>query len=657
MPSFTVDLDVLRDALFDRSLSQVGDSLLQTKVTSPLKFSGLTFTPSAALDVRVFNRAEDKDADAVIGGEDAHVPFATQQAWLKYTLTAKADGKVGFAPAVLGASRELALSDYRVHEATDGAWNALTADLASPRTLLELGDVRKLAPGEALLMELDGALSASVTFSWSDVLASKLYEIVGGAAVSVKLKSGLETSVAVKVTDQFSVIVSRTKDGHFRFAVKKAASRSGTYGVEASLGLDLSAMPAIDQVLDPIVEELTSQLDPDERAAKVASGALDKLRDQLRTKLGDAAKWKASTGFAYEYARIDENDSIADFVLLDDARLGDDYSLVKEGDFTKITDALRQDTGTRSIIRYLNESTLTRRSSFGFTLGIGKWIDVKAKDERAFRQTTRTALDSFHLIVSRGTRRYEEKGVPQNDFEWVVDLKAEMKAFAQEPSTLDFDYGLHLLATLDRESLDASDLERMADFAGMWGVRVPPAGKLAEAIGKKGQIRVQLLLERDALVAALSQEAGLASWAEPLAMAMPYMSKFDERRSFAARAAAYTGAWQAWLEGRINIMPSFPSGLTIFERQGGPGSFHWTAAEGHAQLRTRLDAFVRGTRLLHSAMTTAQAPSAIGDAYNALQQFWSQRLYVAAAGRWLLDRAPSADRSLQVDLGDVTITA
>lgn len=657
MPSFSVDLDVLRDALFDRSLSQVGDSPLQTKVTAPLKLSGLTFTPSTAFGVRVFNRAEDKDADAVIGGEDAHVPFAPPQAWLKYTLTAKVDGKIGFAPAALAVSREIALSDYRVHNATDNAWNTLTADLAAPRTLLELDDVRKLAPGEALLMELDGALSASVTLSWSNVLASKLSEIVGGAAVSVRVKSGLETSVAVKVTDQFAVIVSRTQEGHFRFAVKKAASRSHTYGVEGSLGVDVSAMPAIDQVLDPLVEELTAQLDPEERAEKAASGALKKLRDELRKKLGDAAKWKASTGFAYEYARIGENDSIADFVLLDETRLADDYALVREGDFTKITDALRQDSGTRTILRYLNESTLTRRSSFGFTLGIGKWVDLQARDVSTFRQTTRLALDGFRLIVSRGTRKYEEKGVPQNDFEWVVDLKAEMQSFTKAPSTLDFDYGLHLMATLDRESLGETDLERMLDFAGMWGVRLPDPGKFTEAIGRKGQIRVQLVLERDALIAALSQDPGLASWAEPLAMAMPYMSKFDERRLFAARAAAYSGAWQAWLNGRTNITLSFPSGLTIFERNGGPGSFRWTSGEGHAQLRSRLDSFVRGTSLLHTAMTIAQSPSAIGDAYNALAQFWSQRLYVAAAGRWLLDRAPSASRSLQVDLGDVTITA
>lgn len=660
MPQFSVDVDVLRDALFDRSLSQVGDSLLQTRITSPLRISGWSFTPSASFGVRVFNRAEDRDSDAVIGRDaDSHVPFATQSAWLKYTLSAKAEGTAGLAVMAAGASRDVELSDYRIHSATDGAWHALQGDLASPRTLLELEEVRQLAPGEALTMELDGALSASVTFSWADVLSTKLAEVLSevpaGAPIAVKLASGLETTVSVKVTDQFSTVISRTKENLFRFAVKKAASRSNSYGVEASVGWELSALPAIDEVLDSIMEALIPHLAPSE-VIEQSSGALDELRTSLRNKLAAAARWKAATGFAYEYGRIDENSAIADFVLLDEGLLASDYALMLSGDFVKIAEALRSDPGSRSLVRYLNESTLTHRASFGFSLGIGKWVDLQTKDETVFRSTTRTSLDGSKLVVSRGTRKYEEKGVPENDFEWVVDLKAEMKSFVPLPSTLDFEYGLHLMATLDRDAVDQNDLERMLDFAAMWGINVPPVGELAGALGKRAQIRVQLLFERDALEAALARPAFISSWAAPLAMAMPYMSRFTERRSFAARAATYTPAWKAWLTGETNISLTLPSGITIFERRGGPGSFRWTSGEGHAHLRQRLESFVGGAQHLHEAMTTAQPTAAIREAFQSLHQFWSQRLYVAAAGRWLLDRAPTTNRSMQIDLGTTTIT-
>lgn len=622
MPRFTVNLDVLRHALFDRSLSQVGDTLLQTKLTSPLKIPGLSLTPSATFLVRVMKRDENI-------------------ALLKYTLNARTDGKFAFAPASAGASREAELSDLRVHDSTESAWTAVTSDLESPRTILDLEDVKQLKPGESLAMELGGAFQASVSFSWSDVLATHLPEILGDRfPVAVKLKSGLETKASVKVTDHFSVVIARTDEGRFRFAVKKAAARNRSYALEVSYGLDVTAMPGIDDVLDAIFE-------------KAPEEAL-KLRGEIRKRLAAAATWKAATGLAYEYARIDEDESIAEFVLLDDSRLAEDHALVLDGDFTRIADALREDTGSRELVKYLNETTLVRRSSFGFSLGLGKW-SLKTNDESSFRQSTRTSLDGFRLITCRGTRKYDEKNVPWNDFEWTVDLKAQMKEFVAEPTSLDFDYGLHLMVSLERDALSERDLARMLDLAAMWNVCVPEATEFHDAIGRKCSARVQLVFDRDDLAAALAADAGIDAWAEPLAMAMPY-GTFPERHSFAARRQTYTDAWRAWLHGGTAAIKA-TSALAYLERQGAVGSFAWVSGEGHPQLRRRLDAFVNGTRLLYELMTTAQATEKIGEAYAALQQFWSQRLYVLAVGRWLLDRSENARGTLQVELAEETVTA
>jgi len=625
MAQFTVDLDVLRHALFERSLSQVGVSLLQTKVTSPVKISGLSFTPSQDFRVRVVN----KDVDF---------------AFLQYTLTAKADGKLAFAPASLGATREVELIDSRIHAATADAWSALTSDLTSPRTLLDLDDVKKLKPGESLAMELGGTLSAAVSFSWSDVLATKLPEILGGRfPIAVKLKSGLETTASVKVTDHFSVVLSRTAEGRFRFAVKKAAAKNHTYGLDVSFGAQVTAMAGIDDVLDAIFEKAPEQV--------------EELRDAIRKRLAAAATWKAAAGFAYEYARIDEDESIAEFVLLDDRQLADDYALVLDGDFAKIADALRHDPSSRELVKYFNDQTLVRRSAFGFSLGLGKWT-LKASDESVFKQTTRTSLDGFQLVTCRGTRSYDEKNVPQNDFEWTIDLKAQMKEFVEKPTTLDFDYGLHLMIELERGAFSEGDLARMLDLAAMWDVCVPDASEFHEAIGRKGSARVQLVFDRDVLAAALATDFDIDAWAEPLAMAMPYASTFPERRTFDARRATYANAWRVWLHGGTPAIQA-ASALAIVERQGGPGSFKWVSGEGHPQLRRRLDAFVSGARQLHELMTTAQPPETIGDAYAALQQFWSQRLYVLAVGRWLLDRAENAENAratLQVEFGEGTLT-
>jgi hypothetical protein len=497
-------------------------------------------------------------------------------------------------------------------------------------------------------MELGGALSASVTFSWSDAIASRLGEIVQGlvprAPIAVKMRAGLEATAAVQVTDHFSVVISRTREGQFRIAVKKAKSRDHSFGIDVSFGLEVTAAPALDEALDAVFDALA----PDGAREEAAAAA---LRKELRARLVDAARWKASTGFAYEYARIDESEAIADFILHDDTRLASDYALATSGDFVKLANALRRDTITRTLVRYLNDTTITRKSSSGFSLG-----PLSAKDTSVFGLSTRTSLDGFSLISARGTRKYDEKLIAQNDFEWTVDLKAQMREFLAAPTSLDFDYGLSCTVLLERGVLREDDLERMLDLARMWDVCTPEPALLADAIGKKATIRVQLMLERDALLATLGAITDkLDAWAEPLAAAMPYASTFAERRTFEGRRDAYAPAWRAWLAGAA-ARPRLRGALMLLEERRLPGSFAWTVGDGHPQLRTRLESFVRGARRLHDAMTTAQAPQVIADAYEEMQQFWSQRLYMAACGRFLLDRGP-ANVTLQVELADASTVA
>jgi hypothetical protein len=380
-------------------------------------------------------------------------------------------------------------------------------------------------------------------------------------------------------------------------------------------------------------------------------------------------RWKAMTGFAYEYARIDESEAIADYILLDESKLAGDYASVIAGDFAQLAGALRQDVGSRSLVRYLNETTLTRRSSFGFSLGIGKWLNVKAQDQSAFSQTTRTSLDGFRLITSKGTRRYDEKNIPQNDFVWIIDLKAQMKEFLSAPTTVDFDYGLQYAVILERGSISANDLARMLDFAAMWDVCTPDAAMFDEAIGQRGTLRVQMLFERDVLAQTLGAFGELSSWAEPLAMAMPFMSSFNERRTFTSRSKVYTDAWTRWLAGAsltnsawaALLRKTIHSGLNLIEERALPASFAWVVGDGHPQLRNRLDAFIHGAAMLHDAITTPRASKSIGSAYALLQQFWSQRLYIAASGRYLLERAKDAgvtpNVTLQVEFADQTLTS
>lgn len=711
MPKYSVDLDVLRHALFDHALAEVGESLLRAEVTSPIRIGPLALTPAGELTALVMNGAGDKDEDAVFSDRpDSHITFDMQSAWVRYKLAAKADTGVKLPFAAAKLSGHVELTDYRIHPSTASAWSAMKDDLGDPRTILDIADVRALRPGEALAMEIGGTISTTVTFSWADAISTRLAEIVDGLPanrpVAVKLKSGAETTASVKVKDHFSLVISRTREGEFRIAVKKAKSRDHTFGIEVSFGAEVSAIPAIDKALAPLFEAVTGvALDAAERAAaKIGLGeltaeedeivqkiakrlgiatdaqrdaavrdAVKDLRRKLLARLGRVAQWKASAGFAYEYARIDENSAIADFILLDDSLLEHDYDHAVAGDFGALAETLRANHDSRSIVRYLNESTLTRRSSSGFSLGIGKWTAIGTRGESAFRQTTRTSLDGLQMITSRGTRRYEEKGIAENDFEWIVDLKAQMKEFVAHPSTDSFDYGLHYMVVLERTALGEADISRILDLASVWGVRAPSmeevVGSNAAAIGRPAAMRLQLLFDHDDLVATLGRfpQQVDGSWAVPLALAMPYMSSFAERRSHTRRRDVYTGAWTAWLRGDelsssqwLSLLkPRIRSGLTLLEERRLAGSFLWTIGEGHAHLRDALASFVRGAGRLHEVITNAEPPAAISAAYDDLQRFWTQRLYIAASGRYLLDRAEEAGvkvtRSLQIEYGDEVV--
>jgi len=653
MPPWSIDADVLRHALFGRSLGEVGESLLEAKITTPV---------AGQLAVHVLNRADTKDEDHVFG-TDAHIAFDLQHAWVKYKLTVKDGRRVSAASAAFDADGELAFADYRMHHASDAAWTAVQDDLRRPRTLLRLEDLYALQPGEALAVESGGSLSLPISFSWADALTSRLPDVLRGfprVPVVLKINGGLQASATVRVRDQFSVVVSRTADGHLRFTVTKVRSRDHSYGMEVAFGAEASAVEEIEELFEPVLSAATSAAHG--AAEEKAAAELEKrLRSELHKRLLEVARWKASTGFAYEYARIDENSAIADFILTDDSLAAHDHALVMSGDLRRLPEVLRQDGGRRKLVRYLNETTLTRRSSSGLSLGIGKWIDVRARAESVLRQTTRTSLDGFSLIAFRGTRRYEEKAIPENDFQWTVDLKAQMEEFRERPVSTNFDCGLDYTVSLERARLGEHDLARMLDFAAMWDICAPSPADLAEAIGHRATVKVHLIIDRDALAAVLSVQPDLTAWAEPLAAAMPYASNFAERRTFDTRRGVYSELWREWLEGRDTdsvsaLRPRVRSGLVLLEERRLPGSFAWCTTEGHPQLRRRLEAFVRGAARLHEAMTHACEPEAIAAAYGDLEQFWTQRLYVAASGRYLLDRARDAgvdlNATLEVEYGE-----
>ena len=277
MADFDVDFAPLRELLLGRSLNQMSNDPMRTTIRQPMRIGALSVGPASTLELQVLNAADDKDGDGVFGAKH-HIAYDAQRAWLKYKLHAKADAKIAGTPLITALGQEMALCDYRIHDATESALVAVDRDLATPRSALSLEDVLALAPGEALSVERGGRFTASVTLSWADVISTRMSDLIANfdpaSAIVVRLKRDLETAVTVRVDDHYSVVLSRTAEGGFRCTVRRAASRTHRFSVDAAAGVELSVVKAIEDAMAPLFEALTGvALDAAERAA--AAGGVE----------------------------------------------------------------------------------------------------------------------------------------------------------------------------------------------------------------------------------------------------------------------------------------------------------------------------------------------------------------------------------------------
>jgi len=698
MPRFDADFDGWRELLSGRALNQVPVSLMEAGAKLSVATGAVQFKPESHLAIRVFNRPDARDEEGIVNSE--HLPFDLQRAWVRYTLKTKHDGQVAIAGLEAKAGTAIELHDYRAHAATDDAWSSLRDDLASPRSLLEIADVRKLAPGEALSLDVGGTLTSAIDFSLADAVSDHLRELVRdlprfAGSIALRFSSGLQIEASVRVRDQFTLVISRMPDTRFRVAFMKRKSRDRSVGIEVSVGATVDAVSAVDALIAPLFEAITGvALDVAEELARnlgfgavrdeerqlldrlarhfdvatekdretLVRDAIRDLRSDLRRRVTEFARLKAAATFTAEYEAIDENTAIADYLVADLDELERDHPHLLAGDFARITMTLRDAPGTRSLLKFLNESEQTRRRTSGFSFHIGR-AKVEAKDESVFRSTRRTSLDGHQLVTCRGTASYREQLIPQNDFEWMIELRATTGEYRLSPVTNDFRFSLRYTATLERESLTESDLERMLDFAAMWQIASGDAAAFRTLLGQSATVRVQFRLGGDDLLRALSAPSG--DWPAALAVAMPYANVFPERRTHAQRAAIYREPFAQWLANPESdprgFLPRIDSGLVLLEESNLPGSFGWTVTTGHPQLRRRLDSFERGIAMLHDAITTPRPPEVISVAWDLLRQFWGQRLYVAASGTWLLERAladgADVNRSIRIEAGGTTIAA
>src|SRR6185369_16556892 len=120
---------------------------------------------------------------------------------------------------------------------------------------------------------------------------------------------------------------------------------------------------------------------------------------------------------------------------------------------------------------YLNQQVLKRERSWGFSLGIVKWINVGGKDTDSLAVVTRRNIDGRVQESYLGTRGYEGRWVGES-FTWSADLRADMRGYSQlaSPVLHEFDLGLHLAFVSRQKKLSAGEIDTCLDFASVWGI-------------------------------------------------------------------------------------------------------------------------------------------------------------------------------------------
>lgn len=707
--------------LSSEPLSSATLNVTPVKLQSNVAFAGgdVSLSISSGLNVQVFNSLDDVDEDGVLLPEvkkvgadklSRMVTLNVDAAWLKYRVSAgiRAKAKASLADAGfdLDAGAGVVLADYRFHTSRSRILReAVLDDLAvEPRTALNLDSVLAMAPGDALTFQARGSVKAKLTISFTDLFTGQTTALLQLAGVSrsigFKATAGASVTFAVSVSDEFIVSFARLDQNEWRVGVRKAASRRIGIGVAAEFEVgaenpkELNAF--LNQVKDALIgqplDRLTALLDKatledlNDTEKKIATtlldrfgltgplASLDSLRERIKSiddgvtaALKQVAESKVKLGFAYEYARIRED------VELLQARVDRAQATVLHADLVRhrlqsTLDAINSREPGITLETYLNQQTLKRERSWGFTLGIGKWIDIGGKDTDNLAVVRRRNIEGHVQESFLGTRAYQGRWIGET-FTWSADFRAEMRGYSRTttPSLPEFDLGLHLAYVSAQKKLSADEIDEYLDFASVWRIVLAPdlderRNQLMEFKDAEHIVTIQIAIGDEAfrLMLPLLATAGDSDLAGALALAMPRQPKVEGLRSAPERFATYEPLWQLYLKNpEANSLALRATAGQILERQ------HRMMLARAEQTSTSNDVlfpftmtgrialdggpigpwrqFRNGATLLHQGLVSGgPADPTLDRARKAMKESWTQVHRLRAIGAFLVESAARA---------------
>lgn len=587
----------------------------------PLDETLFTLGGDTRIEIAIFNSPADVDPDQILEP-------AAERAWLKHTLAAgintSAGGQAGGVELGLEGELSASLLQYRSHRPDEPIVQALVADLGSYRLPFRLQDVRDLGDGEILAFTVHGRLALHAKLTWADALSaalSSLDERLGVAGVSaIEVDLGASLAVNLTLEDDYRLIFRRGASGTTRVELRKTKGRS----VAGALNLGVAARVADPAALQGAlaayatgrlglpwsrVEELIARIDsaltlealPEgdrELAEKIGTRLglsdlredwqqlktrLDGLPDALAQRLERVLTARVTAELTLEYGRVSTEEAVL-ACELDAAALARHHRELVRGNLTKVLDRLAARESGYRLIEYLKTTTVTKRFSFGISIGIGRWA-AGGRDEVVSKWERQSVIGDVRERKSFTGRQIYQGVWGARSFQYAFGLAGAMERFsAARTATADeLDYSLSFGWNWKEPRVEGV-LDNALDLANVWKIlsqRENDSNRTEILTRAQGPVLIEVEIKLpDAGVRSLlavSDRDFEDAWIESMAAALPrvpfpprtFRTRVDDRVNVYKRAArfAFSGESEiAAIAGRVDYRDEDPASLNQLQR-------------------------------------------------------------------------------------------
>lgn len=613
-------------ALSRTTFAQAGDAVripplaLNGEAGVPLGETLFTLGGDARLEVAIFNAPTDQDPDAILQP-------AAGSAWLKHTLAAGIQGSTGgqAGGVEFGLQGELGASllQYRSHRPDEPVAQALVADLGSYLLPFRLEDVRNLEDGEILAFTVRGRLALHAKLTWADALSAALASlderlgVAGVSAIEVSLGASLGVNLALE--DDYRLVFRGMAGAATRVELRKARGRSAAGALNLGIVARVADPAALQGALAAYatgrlgvpwarVEELIARVDSALRLEDLPAGdrelaetigtrlglsdlreewqqlkaRLDGLPDALAQRLEQALTARVTAELTLEYGRVSTEEAVL-ACELDVEPLARHHRELLRGNLAGLLDRLAARESGYRLIEYLKTTTITKRFSFGISIGIGRWA-ASGKEEVVRKWERQAVLNDERERRSFTGRQIYTGTWGSKTYQYAFGLAGAMERFSagRTAKAGELAYSLSFGWSWQQPRA-AGALDEALDLANVWKVlsqRENEANRNAVLAEAQGPVLIEVEIKlSDAGVRSLlavSDKDFEEAWIEAMAAALPrvqlgskvFRTRIGDRVKVYGRAARFAfeqsgGAEIEAIAGRIDYQPEEEPGALV----------------------------------------------------------------------------------------------